>query len=79
MTDGDGQAFLLEQDGQKVTYTIPGLACVNPIGAGDTCSAIMLYRMVGILGDLRTSFAQFICGYAVARIIIICFPRALRL
>jgi hypothetical protein len=46
VTAGAGDAFLYERDGLKTSFSIPALACVNPIGAGDTCSAVMLYRCV---------------------------------
>lgn len=47
LTDGPGRAFLHTLDGPRWRFDLPALdRVVNPIGAGDTCAALMLWHLL---------------------------------
>ena len=45
LTDGPKPAKLFGKGGEAWTLTVPTIECVNPIGAGDTCTGVFLHEL----------------------------------
>ncbi|MCQ2351974.1 MAG: PfkB family carbohydrate kinase [Victivallaceae bacterium] len=56
ITDGSNNA-LLAADGKSYTYSLPEIKVVNPIGSGDTASAVLLGNLLSGM-DAPSAFAR---------------------
>ena len=61
ITDGANPAWLL-QNGKTIPLPVPAVEVVNPLGAGDTCSAVFFARML----EGKSAHEAFADGLAAA-------------
>ena len=73
ITDGPGAAWLLEPFGRRIVqFTLPRLEkVVNPLGAGDTCSAVFISRLLSGF-NAAEAFADALCAASASCLTDVC-------
>jgi fructose-1-phosphate kinase PfkB-like protein/pantothenate kinase len=57
VTDGLHPAIVVRGDGAAFSVSVPRVACVNPIGAGDTCAGVTLFELAYCHSPVVDAFA----------------------